>query len=242
MKRIELIVSPELYRHRTLTTPHVAVAVDILRATTSICAALQAGVEEVMPLMRIDELEGYRRMGYQTAAERNGHRVNDAEWGNSPTGYLSHDLHGVRIAFSSTNGTVAILSASDADQVLAGAFSNISTLCRHLIQQTSDVVVICSGWRNDVSLEDTLFGGALTEALCASGQYEAVNDAATMAVTLWRNAGSNLYEFCRKATHVQRLLRMGYEEDVRFALQSDTCPVLPCRTGDGPIRPMPCTR
>lgn len=234
--RIELIVSPLLYSHRVLTGAHTAVAVDILRATTTICAAFQSGAEEVVPLLSLEELEPYRRQGYQSAAERNGQRVGNAEWGNSPSDYLAHDLHGVRLAFSSTNGTVAIHTATEAEQVLIGAFSNLSRLSRHLSEHPSDVVILCSGWKNDISLEDTLFGGALIDRLCASGIYEPVNDAAAMATSLWHEAKDKLYDYCRHATHVLRLQRLGYDPDIRLALRSDTCPVLPCRKGQQPIR------
>ena len=233
---IELLASPLLYPHRTLTGRHTAVAVDVLRATTTICAAFQSGAEEVVPLLRLEELDTYRQKGYQSAAERNGQRVGDAEWGNSPTDYLAHDLRGVRLAFSSTNGTVAIHTATNAKQVLIGAFSNLSTLCHYLQEHPTDVVVICSGWKNDVSLEDTLFGGALVDRLCASGLYEPVNDAAAIATALWHEAKEHLYDYCRHATHVQRLQRLGYDNDVRLALQCDTCPVLPARSGNEPLR------
>ena len=236
MNHIELLASPLLYPHRQLTGPHVAVAVDVLRATTTICAAFQAGAEEVMPLLRLEDLAHYRQQGYQTAAERNGKRVDGAQWGNSPTDYLQHDLHGVRLAFSSTNGTVAIHAATEATQVLIGAFCNLSTLSHHLRQQNNDVVVICSGWKNDVSLEDTLFGGALVEALCCDDCFEAINDTAAMAAALWHIARGDLHHYCRNATHVQRLLRLGYACDVEMALRIDTCPVLPCRKGDEPLR------
>lgn len=234
--RVELLASPLLYPHRALTGIHTAVAVDILRATTTICAAFQAGVEEVVPLLSLDDLAVYRQKGYQSAAERNGQRVGDAEWGNSPTDYLAHDLHGIHLAFSSTNGTVAIHTASEAERVLIGAFSNLSTLSRHLLTQPSDVVVLCSGWKNDISLEDTLFGGALVDSLCASGIYETANDAAAIAATLWHDAKKDLYDYCRHATHVQRLQRLGYDCDVRMALQCNTCPLIPCRIGQQPIR------
>lgn len=234
--RIELIASPLLYPHRVLTGVHSAVAVDILRATTTICAAFQSGAEEVVPLLRLEELQYYRQQGYQCAAERNGLRVGDAEWGNSPTDYLAHDLHGVRLAFSSTNGTVAIHSATEAERVFIGAFSNLSTLCAYLLAHPTDVVVLCSGWKNDLSLEDTLFGGALVARLCASEIYEPVNDAAAMATALWHEAKDSLYNYCKNASHVQRLQRLNYDNDVRLALQCDTCPVLPARTGNEPLR------
>lgn len=234
--RIELLASPLLYPHRLLSGIHTAIAVDILRATTTICAAFQSGAEEVVPLLQLDELAAYRQQGYQTAAERNGQRIEHAEWGNSPCDYLAHDLQGIRIAFSSTNGTVAIHTAKEAEQVLIGAFCNLSTLYEYLLQNPTDIVILCSGWKNDISMEDTLFGGTLIDRLCRSHCYETANDAANMAVNLWHHAQDNLYEYCKNATHVLRLQRLGYDADVRFALQHDTCPVLPYRKGNEPLR------
>ena len=89
------------------------VAVDILRATTAICAAFQAGAEEIVPLDTLEALEGYRGKGYLLAAERGGKKIGDAHYGNSPTEYLRHDLHGQRLAYSTTNGTRCILRGDD---------------------------------------------------------------------------------------------------------------------------------
>ncbi|MBR1766897.1 MAG: 2-phosphosulfolactate phosphatase [Bacteroidales bacterium] len=230
--RTELSLSPALYPYRTITSSHAAVAIDLLRATTAICAAFQAGCSEVVPLDSLEALASYRRQGYLIAAERNGSKVGvpdghvsslAAEYGNSPTEYLRSDLHGVRLAYSTTNGTVAILRAADADLTLVGAFANLTALCDRLCRENRDTVILCSGWKSDFCLEDTLVAGAVIERC----QADPVGDAARMALHLWRQAQHDPLAFCAEASHVHRLCNLGAEADVRFAFCLDTCPVVP---------------
>ena len=228
--KIEVILSPSIYDGRVLKQHHTTVAVDILRATSAICAAFAAGVAEIVPLDSLEPLAQYSKLGYTLAAERNGEKVQGATCGNSPTEYLSMQLDGQRLAYSTTNGTVSILRAAASDRLLVGAFANLSALAQALASgaEPADVVVLCSGWKGDPSLEDTIFAGALIEKLRQNlPDIELVNDAAMMAEMLWNKAKSDPYAFCLNATHVQRLLRLGYEADIRWAFVADSCPLVP---------------
>lgn len=204
-------------------------AVDILRATTAICAAFKAGAQSVLPLDSLEPLAELHSSGYLVAAEREGKKLPLASCGNSPTEYLSMDLSGQRLAYSTTNGTVSILAAAGSKPLLVGSFANITSL-QHVITQRvkpDNLVILCSGWRGEPSIEDTLFGGALISRLMTSSPV-LVNDAAQMALDLWRVAGGNLYDYCQKATHVKRLQRLGVDDDIRFSFQEDTCSLVPC--------------
>lgn len=231
--RIETSLSPALYDWRTIKEHHTTVAIDILRASTAICAAFRVGVQEIVPLNSLEQLKGFREKGYLLAAERNGEKIDNAECGNSPTEYLSKELTCKRLAYSTTNGTVCVLRAADADRTLVGCFSNISVLAEKLITEPQDVVLLCSGWKNGISLEDTLFAGALSSQLIASETYTSIDDATTMAINLWNEAAQNAYEYCQKATHVQRLLRLNYEKDIRYAFVPDTCNIVPILNDKG---------
>lgn len=222
--KIEVSLTPALYPHRTLKEHHATVAIDLLRATTAVCAAFQAGCSAIVPLDTLDGLASYRQRGYLLAAERNGAKVDDAEYGNSPTEYLRHDLTGVRLAYSTTNGTISILRSADAEVSLVGAFANLSALCERLLSDNRDTVLLCSGWKNDFCFEDTLVAGAIIDKLTSCTP---LGDAATMAQALWKQAKSDPYAYCRNATHVHRLERMGAHDDIVFAFKQDTCPVVP---------------
>ncbi|MBQ3385917.1 MAG: 2-phosphosulfolactate phosphatase, partial [Eggerthellaceae bacterium] len=86
-----------------------------------------------------------------------------------------------------------------------------------------DVVLLCSGWKNDFCIEDTLVAGAIIERCQATPH----GDAAAMALALWQQAKADPVASCANATHVPRRAGLGAEEDVRFAFKMDTCPVVP---------------
>lgn len=226
--KIEISLTPVLYEYRGIRQHHTTVAVDILRATTAVCAAFQAGVEEIVPLDSLEALGNYHKLGYLRAAERGGKKVDGAECGNSPTEYLTMNLRGKRMAYSTTNGTVCILRGSDADRTLVGAFANITALTQRLTDEPQDLVILCSGWKNDFSIEDTLFAGALCQRLIASGLYTASHDAVHMATGMWKICEGDPYGYSlRYASHVQRLIGFGAERDIEFAFRTDTCPLVP---------------
>lgn len=223
--KIEVSLSPALYPFRTITTNHVTVAIDVLRATSAVCAAFQAGCDTVVPLDTLEGIGRYRTHGYLIAAERGGKKVDGAEYGNSPTEYLKHDMHGVKLAYSTTNGTISILRGADADLTLVGAFANLTALCDCLKRENRDTVLLCSGWQNDFCIEDTLVAGAIVERL--QGVGEICGDAANMALALWQVAKDDPDGYCQRCTHVHRLDGFGAHADVEFAFRQDTCPVVP---------------
>lgn len=234
---IEVVLSPVHYASRAIKQRHVTVAIDILRATSAICAAFAAGATEIIPLDSLEPLPSYAKMGYLVAAERGGEKLAGASCGNSPTEYMSMDLKGRRLAYSTTNGTVSILLASDADRTFVGSFANISRLAATLVDE-ENVVLLCSGWKGEPSMEDTIFCGALIECLQQSGcNPTLVNDPAMMAADLWSLASSDPLAFCSRATHVHRLESFGTAAiaDIRWAFRRDTCPLVP-ELVDGKLR------
>ena len=230
--RIEVSLSPALYPFRTVKEHHATVAIDLLRATTAVCAAFQAGCSSVLPLDTLEGIGQFRRQGFLVAAERGGSKVGDAEYGNSPTEYLRNDMTGIKLAYSTTNGTVSILRAADADLTLVASFANLSALCDRLSRENMDVVLLCSGWQNDFCIEDTLVAGAIIEKLRSlTAELVIDNDAANMALALWQVAKDAPYEYCQRCTHVHRLYGLGAAADVSFAFRQDTCPVVPVLKG-----------
>ena len=49
-----------------------------------------------------------------------------------------------------------------------------------------------------------------------------------MAMTLWDACHGDPYGYCLEhASHVQRLIGFGAEEDIKFAFRQNTCPLVP---------------
>ena len=126
MNNIKVCLSPSLfpiYSDRKC----VVVVVDVLRATSAICTALDLGVKSIIPVSTIEDALDYKGNDeYIIAAERNGKIVRGFDLGNSPTEYSNHNLEGKKMVLTTTNGTKAINIAKQYHLVVTGSFLNLN--------------------------------------------------------------------------------------------------------------------
>ncbi len=231
IKNIEVCFSPALYDYYRNDNAIVVVS-DILRATTAICAAFDNGVRNLIPVGGIDEAREWKGKGYLVAAERDGIVLDFADFGNSPFNFRPDRVRGKTIVYSTTNGTQAIMMASGAKHVAAGAFVNLSALAGWLRETGCDVVVLCAGWKNRFSLEDSVFAGALADKLIGSGNFATMCDAAVAARELWLTARSDLVGYIEKAAHRHRLKKLGLDDVLGYCFTPDSTNVIPVLKGN----------
>ncbi len=216
-------MSPEMM-HLYEVHDKTIVVVDILRATSCMVTAFAHGVDHIIPVADLEECRNMKATGYITTGERNGEKVEGFDRGNSPFEYTD-DVKGKKIAFTTTNGTIAIAKSAGAQEIIIGAFLNLSAVKAHIVKGTNNVLIVCAAWKGKVNLEDTLFAGALIDKLGTSVVTD--NDSALIALQLYRNAGTDLVKFLNQSSHVQRLNRLNIHDDIRFCLTADTYNVLP---------------
>lgn len=87
-----------------------------------------------------------------------------------------------------------------------------------MVRHKRDVVVLCSGWQDKVNIEDTLFGGALTDVLLSTSLYEAGSDAAVIARDMWTNNKEDLLAYLDTTDHMGRLKANRLEDAVPYCL------------------------
>jgi 2-phosphosulfolactate phosphatase len=226
---VDVCVSPYLYpvHHRD---DSIVVVIDILRATTAMCTAFHYGVEKMIPVATVEEAEEYKKKGFMVGAERNGIALEGFDFGNSPFSYMTDKIKGETIVISTTNGTQAIEAAKDAYQVVIGAFTNITALCDYLVSQNRSVLLLCSGWKNRFNWEDSMFAGAVTNRLLASGLHK-TGDASMAMAFLYDQSQKNIVKFLRNSSHAERLAAMGLKKDIKYCFQLDQTTIIPVLEG-----------
>ena len=233
MPELEVCLSPELLHLHDLTGKLVIV-IDIFRASSCMVTALAEGVEHIRPVAQVDECFSLGKQGYIMAGERNGVMVEGFTLGNSPLQYAKRAYEGRKIAMTTTNGTLALSkAATDAEAVWIGSFHNLSALTGAVQQRGVDTLLLCAGWKGKISMEDSLFAGALADGLL--GTFTSDDDATLASATLYRQVKEDLLDFLKGANHYKRLHRMGVKDDFAFCLQHDHYPVIPVYE-DGIIR------
>lgn len=224
---LEVCLSPALFPYLSTQEPFVVVVVDILRATSSLCAAFSTGLKSVIPVAGLQEAKSYKAKGFPVAAERDGHILDFADYGNSPLEYLQADLKGQTLVYCTTNGTGAITLAKDAAALVIGGFVNLDVLADWLLKQQRNVVILCSGWKNQFALEDTVFAGALSEKLLETPAFVSQSDAVVASLELWHKAKPDLLGFHSKASHPQRLVDIGQDASIPYCFTLNVCNTLP---------------
>ncbi len=230
MAKLEVCPSPEMIGlYGDLSKKNIVVT-DIFRATSCIVSGLATGVNHIIPVDSVEACRELGKQGYLTAGERKGIKIEDFDFGNSPFQYMSEQASGNKIAMTTTNGTRAIEASRSAKKVLIGAFLNLEAVVKKLENDSSDLIIFCSGWRGRMSMEDTLFAGALASELCKKG-YTSFGDGAFSAKKLWEMAQNDLFGFLSEANHAERLRRLDAAEDIEFCTTLNKFNVVPYLDG-----------
>jgi 2-phosphosulfolactate phosphatase len=229
--RLEVCLSPAIY-DKHADDENLVVIVDILRATSSSCAAIHNGVKSIIPVSTVEEARQMKQQGYMVASERDGYVLDFADFGNSPFNFTPEIVKGQEIVYSTTNGTRCIHLASHSKAVVIGSFLNISALADWLIQQNAPVLIFCASWKDRFSLEDTVFAGALAERLLDSGKFETICDAVTASIDLWNLAKPDLFGYIQKAAQKGRLASKGLDDCIGYCLTADQTQVIPAYLND----------
>jgi 2-phosphosulfolactate phosphatase len=203
------------------------VVIDVLRATTSIVAALASGARSVVPAASSEEAvkmtANLERDGFVLAGERKYLPIPGFTLGNSPLDMTPDQVGGKTVYLSTTNGTPALVAAQGADVVLVGAAINFGALAeraRAVFVERSDLAIICAGHEKQFALEDAYVAGRLVKDVKKRLRRVTLNDGAGVAVTLtqrykdWMDALTT----CEAGRTLQAL---GLGDDVRFSAQVD---------------------
>ena len=224
MRTIDVCLSPDMM-HLYKVQDHSVVVVDILRATSCMTTAFAYGIKSIAPFAQLQDCLAMKAQGYYTAGERDGKKVEGFDLGNSPFEYQDPKLRGQKIAFTTTNGTQAIVKSLGAKEIIIGSFLNLSAVVNHLKRCPHDVLVVCSGWKGKVNMEDTLFAGALVEKL--KENVHPACDAPVAAQHLYNQAKNDMVDFLKESSHVKRLAKLNILKDIRFCLTPDQYGVVP---------------
>jgi 2-phosphosulfolactate phosphatase len=229
----------------TTQMPECAIAVDVLRATTTMATVLAHGGEAVQFFSDLDKLvevsEQFPVEKRLRAGERGGAKVPGFDLGNSPLDCQPEVVEGKRLFISTTNGTRALQRIQEAQTVITGAFVNLTTVVEYLAQnQPENVWIVGSGWEGSYSLEDTACAGAIADHLLQNTKLSiddvTGNDEVIAAIALYSQWKDDLLQMLKYASHGKRLLGLECNDDLKYCSQIDLLDVLPMQQEPGVLK------
>jgi 2-phosphosulfolactate phosphatase len=208
----------------TLPASACAVAVDVLRATTTLAFARANGVASIEPFASTAEALAARaaRPGTLACGERDGRIVLGFDLGNSPAEYTRERVAGKTLAFASTNGSRALLAGSRCQRRLLASFANASATLDALAREP-EIVIVCAGKLGSFAIEDGACAGTLAASLASRGA-RLVDDASRLAATLACSDAAEVHALVTGSDHARWLTSFGeaFAEDVRLCATLDT--------------------
>jgi 2-phosphosulfolactate phosphatase len=110
------------------------VIIDVFRACTTLACAIAGGAARVLPAGEIEEARALkaRLPGALLSGERHARPLPGFDAGNSPTQLAALGLEGRTLVHTTHAGTQGLVHAQGADEVLTGAFVNVSAVAAYL--------------------------------------------------------------------------------------------------------------
>lgn len=198
------------------------IVVDVLRATSSMVHALAHGARGIVPAATIDDaVERRRALGDADGllcGERDGRRIEGFDLGNSPSAFRADRVAGRTLVMTTTNGTRALLTVTDAARVLVGSLQNLDAAADAAAGAGGGApAIVCAGRRGRLALEDALCAGLLVERLRERpGTRPDLNDAGRLAVRLARDVGGSPGAVLRDSAAGRKLAAIGRGDDIDF--------------------------
>ena len=201
-------------------TSDVSIMVDALRASTTICVALDS-FNKVIPVTNYEDAKIIAsEENAILAGERNGAKIDGFDVGNSPVNIK--DFTGETLVLTTTNGT-RILNSMKSKYVLIGSFINAKYVAKKALElATDEIEVVMAGVKGKFAIDDFLGAGLILS-------YMPYNDLTEFAKTsvisvkdknVMNNAVLESYSS-------QRLHSLGSGADVKFCLKHNSSKNVP---------------
>jgi len=198
---------------------HVAIVVDVMRATSTIAQALASGYRRVLCCGEIDDA---RALGEQlgddavVGGEREAVQIAGFDLGASPRDYL--EPRAETAILTTTNGTrTTLAAAANAEHVLLGSLLNLDAVAAAAREPREDITVVCAGYQGAFAVDDAYCAGRIVDLLDGERTDAAVASAAIARAypTAWEGVNARTYG------------PPGLEDDLRWCTQENTLSVVP---------------
>jgi 2-phosphosulfolactate phosphatase len=212
----------------------VVAVIDVLRASTSITAAVMNGARAVVPFESSEEAvtrsKAFEKSDFLLAGERRMKPIPGFDLGNSPLEFTRDVVEGKTVLMTTTNGTPAITNSAGAKDVIVASYVNFTavlTMLRTALRSGIDIALVCAGRDRQFGLEDAGCAGRFVYNVSKRLTNVALNDAAQACVLIDRKYGDNIAKLFDASEHGQALRAAGYSADLSACASIDSSPVVP---------------
>ena len=229
----------------------VSIMVDALRASTTICIALNH-FKELIPAFSPEEaMELAENNNSVLAGERKGKKLEGFDLGNSPSQINNYKTDKESIVLTTSNGVRVMENMMGSKHILIGSFVNAKAVAKASLELAEDEIeIVMGGYNREFAIEDFLAAGeilywiqkGLDEKESKNNQTENTNDGSdylwkdrkglseyAIAAVLASRDEESSYGIMLNSKSGKRLSYLNYDDDVKLCLRrniSENVPIL----------------
>ncbi|HZK34837.1 MAG TPA: 2-phosphosulfolactate phosphatase [Bacillota bacterium] len=207
----------------------VVVVIDVLRASSTMIAALHNDCREIVPVKEIEEAvnmsKNYDKDSYLLCGERNTLPIEGFDLSNSPLEYSRETVEGKTLLLTTTNGTRAIKMTSEASSVVICSMINVDVVVDYILDQDKDTTFICAGTNGRFTLDDCITAGAVISRIKEKAAVE-MDDLSIISCDAYEFSRHKIHEVLKDTYHYKRMKALGLTEDIDFCLTENSAPVV----------------
>ncbi|MGI6153681.1 MAG: 2-phosphosulfolactate phosphatase [Christensenellaceae bacterium] len=207
-----------------------AIMVDALRASATIITAISNGCDRIVPTSEANEAAAIKRISEGNVllcGEIEAQKVGGFDLGNSPLEYTQEVVEDKIIIFSTTNGSVAVKSLAEADDVLIASFINAQAAAKYAYDLGREIILVGAGTNSKASIDDTTAMGCIVDRLLKLDADIELDDAGRIALKLYRDAGTDILAALEGSTHFEYLKQLKLYDDLEYCTREDLFDVVP---------------
>ncbi|MBR0272229.1 MAG: 2-phosphosulfolactate phosphatase [Methanobrevibacter sp.] len=198
----------------------VSIMVDVLRASSTITAALDK-FSQIIPCFTPEEaFELKEKTGGVIAGERKGAKVEGFDIGNSPNVIKEFETDKDTLILTTSNGTRILENMNS--KVLIGCMNNAKAVADASVELASEHIdVVMAGVWGKFAIEDFLAAGEIIneiEKVCRDCE---ISEYAKSAILASRN-DELVKEAFYESTSGNKLTGLGYKEDIGYCLEKNS--------------------
>lgn len=207
--------------------------IDVIRATTSIATALDAGASRVIPALTVPAARETASAIERAllCGERTGRPPEGFDLGNSPVSFCPEVVRGRSLVFTTTNGTAAVHAVRESATLHLACFGNAGAVARALTPDLAaggrGALILRAGRQGRISMDDAWCAGHLVEQALAAADGLILGDGARAARALVAGLGAVTPGGLAKTAAGRALRGIGLADDLVACATVDDLEVVP---------------
>jgi len=205
------------------------IVIDVLRASTTIITAIENGALSVLPTLTVNEAKDLakRTPGSILAGERKGFRIPGFRLGNSPLEFTPRVVREKNIVLTTTNCTRILDRCKHLPlgmKVTIGALVNawaIANVSRKLLNRGNGKISIIEAGTKGRKCQDDQICAQVLQIMIERETGQPLTSPVQNIVDLL------LYSVLSRSRHGKRLIKIGYDNDVRYCSQLGISKIVP---------------